>query len=158
MTLLLVSTILGTAAVLAWRIREGRTPVSVRKIVIPPLAMSTGFAMFFYPPTRINPSWAVLAFFLGAMVFAYPLIRTSRLTLQGDQVMLKRSGAFLWVLLGLVTIRIALRGYVEHLISPLQTAGLFFILAFGMIVRWRLTMLWEYRSLLARQVEPKKPD
>ncbi len=28
-----------------------------------------------------------------------------------------------------------------------QTGGLFFILAFGMIVRWRVQMLLEYRAL-----------
>jgi membrane protein CcdC involved in cytochrome C biogenesis len=30
-----------------------------------------------------------------------------------------------------------------------QTAGLFFVLAFGMIVRWRVKMLLQYRALTA---------
>jgi membrane protein CcdC involved in cytochrome C biogenesis len=30
-----------------------------------------------------------------------------------------------------------------------QTGGLFFILAFGMILRWRLNMFFQYRALTA---------
>jgi membrane protein CcdC involved in cytochrome C biogenesis len=33
-----------------------------------------------------------------------------------------------------------------------QTAGLFFVLAFGMIVRWRTTLLVEYQRLLRRDL------
>ena len=40
-------------AVLAWRVREGRTAVTLRKIVIPPLGMATGFCMFLVPAFRI---------------------------------------------------------------------------------------------------------
>jgi membrane protein CcdC involved in cytochrome C biogenesis len=34
-----------------------------------------------------------------------------------------------------------------------QTAGLFFVLAFGMIVRWRMSMLMEFRALTACTAE-----
>ena len=36
------------------------------------------------------------------------------------------------------------------LISPQQTAGLFFILAFGMIVRWRTMMWMQYQKLVSQ--------
>jgi len=36
---------------------------------------------------------------------------------------------------------------VSAIISVQQTAGLFFVLAFGMIVRWRTALLLEYRAL-----------
>ena len=53
---------------------------------------------------------------------------------------------------GLATaIRLALRGYVGEWISPQQTAGLFFILAFGMIVRWRSSLFMQYQRLTAGQ-------
>src|SRR4051812_2322694 len=85
------SAILGFFAVMAWRIREGRTAVTIRKIVIPPLGMSTGFCMFLVPAFRVHWTWAATAFLAGAIVLAYPLIRTSRLTLRGDEVMMHRS-------------------------------------------------------------------
>ncbi len=153
--ILVLVTLAGAAVVLGWRFRETRSPVSTRKIVVPPLGMSTGFLMFLVPATRIPWSWAAAAFVLGAAVFSYPLARTSRLARSGDVILMQRSKAFLWILLGLVAVRFALRAYVERVVSPLQTGALFFILAFGMIARWRLAMLRDYRRLRSQAaVEP----
>ena len=146
-TWLLVSSLLGAALVLAYRLRESTRPITTRKIVIPPLGMSTGFSMFLYPPARIPPLWALAAFAAGALVLSYPLVKTSKLTRVGDAVMLRRSRAFLFILVGLVAIRIGLRSYVGRYVDPLQTASLFFVLAFGMIVVWRVRMLLDYRQL-----------
>jgi membrane protein CcdC involved in cytochrome C biogenesis len=146
-------TLAGAAAMLAWRVREARTPVSTRKIVVPPLGMSTGFLMFLSPAARVPWAWASAAFALGAVVFAVPLARTSRLVRTGDVVWMQRSRAFLWILLALLVVRTALRAYVERAVTPLQTGALFFVLAFGMILRWRVGMLLEYRRLLARPEE-----
>jgi membrane protein CcdC involved in cytochrome C biogenesis len=147
-TWLLVSSLLGAALVLAYRVRESRRPITQRLIIIPPLGMSTGFGMFIYAPMRIPPLWAAAAFLVGALVFSYPLIKTSKLKLEGDAVMLRRSRAFLWILVGLIIARITLRSYVEQYISPLQTASVFFVLAFGTILTWRVRMLVDYRRLL----------
>jgi membrane protein CcdC involved in cytochrome C biogenesis len=147
-TWLLVSSLVGAALVLAYRVRESTRPITTRKIVIPPLGMSTGFSMFLYPPTRIPLLWAAAAFTLGALILSYPLVKTSKLTRIGDVVMLRRSPAFLWILVGLVAIRIGLRSYVGQFVDPLQTASLFFVLAFGMIVVWRTRMLFDYRQLV----------
>jgi membrane protein CcdC involved in cytochrome C biogenesis len=132
---------------MAWRVREGRSAVTLRKIVIPPLGMATGFSMFFVPAFRVPLAWALAAFALGALVLAYPLLRTSRLHLDGETVMMRRSSAFFFVVIVLAVIRIAARDYLDHVISVEQTAGLFFVLAFGMILRWRMSMLAEYRRL-----------
>jgi membrane protein CcdC involved in cytochrome C biogenesis len=147
--LALVATIFGAGAVLLWRIRETQSPVSARKILIPPLGMATGFSMFAYPPARVPLSWAVVALAAGALLFAIPLARTSTLERRGDTIVMQRSKAFLWILLGLVAVRIALRSYVEHLVTPIQTGGLFYLLAFGMIARWRTSMYLQYRKLVA---------
>ncbi|HVI96991.1 MAG TPA: CcdC protein domain-containing protein, partial [Anaeromyxobacter sp.] len=64
--------------------------------------------------------------------------------------LLQRSKAFLWILLALVAVRFALRAWVEQVVTPAQTAGLFFILAFGMIVRWRASMHVAYLRLRSR--------
>jgi membrane protein CcdC involved in cytochrome C biogenesis len=143
----LVSSIVGAAVVMLWRVSETRSPISARKILIPPMGMATGFAMFLIPVFRIPWTWAIDAFLLGALVFAYPLLRTSRLVREGDYVMLQRSNAFLAVLLVLAGVRIGARGYLDQILSVQQTAALFFILAFGMILRWRARMYIEYRAL-----------
>jgi len=133
--------------VLAWRIREARGAVSIKKIVIPPMGMATGFSMFFVPAFRIPWAWAGVAFALGAVVLAYPLLATSRLVRQGDAIMMQRSNAFFTVILALAAVRLLARGYFDKLLTVEQTGALFFVLAFGMILRWRVAMLREYLKL-----------
>jgi membrane protein CcdC involved in cytochrome C biogenesis len=140
--------VVGTLAILAWRVRESRRPVSLRSLVIPPLGMSTGFSMFAVPAFRIPWTWGVAAFVLGAFVFAYPLVSSPQLTIEDGLIMMRRSKWFLVVILALAAVRLGLREYISGLISVQQTAGLFFVLAFGMIVRWRATLLMEYRRLV----------
>lgn len=137
----------GAVGVLFWRLKETQRPLTLKRIVIPPVAMSTGFAMFLFSPFQVPLAWAALAVLFGASVLAWPLIKTSQLSLHEGQVFLRRSRAFLWVLLALVVIRLALREQVGHYVSPLQTAALFYLLAFGMIVHWRVDMLRRFRAL-----------
>ena len=148
-----IGALAGGVAVLAWRVQETRAPVSARRILLPPLGMSTGFAMFLVPAMRVPLAWAAAAFLLGAAVLSWPLARTSRLHVQDDVVWLKRSNAFLVVILALLAVRLALRDYVGHYLTPQKTAALFFILAFGMIVRWRVGMYLQYRRL-TRSIAP----
>ena len=143
-----IAAIVGFFVVLAWRIREGRTAVTTRKIVIPPLGMATGFSMFLLPGFRVPWPWAAGAFALGALALAYPLIRTSRLKMVDKEVMMHRSSAFFAVMAVLAIIRIAAHTYLDRIISIQQSAALFFVLAFGMIASWRINMLLEYRRLL----------
>src|SRR5579875_3820223 len=150
-----VTSVIGLMGVLAWRIRETRSAVTIRKIVIPPAGMATGFSMFIVPAFRVPWLWALGAFLVGALFLAYPLLLTSRLEREGDAIMMKRHSAFLWVVVALAAIRYFARGYFDRVLTLEQTGGLFFILAFGMILRWRLSMLLEYRALTAapRQLE-----
>jgi membrane protein CcdC involved in cytochrome C biogenesis len=145
----IVGSLVGAAAVMVWRIREGRSAVSIKKIVIPPLGMATGFCMFLVPAFRIPWGWAGSAFLIGAVLLAYPLLRTSRLVRQGDAVMMQRSTAFFTVVLVLAAIRILARSYFDTILTVPQTGALFFVLAFGMIARWRARMYFEYRELTA---------
>lgn len=146
-TWLLVSSLFGAALVVAWRMRETTRPITAQRIVMPPLGMSCGFSMFVYAPARIPGAWALSAFALGALVFSYPLVRSSRLMRDGDVVRLHRSRSFIWIVLGLFAIRVAARSYFERFISPLQSASILFVLAFGMIATWRIRMFLEYRRL-----------
>ena len=144
-----LGSVAGLIAVLTWRVRETRTPVSTRKIVIPPMGMATGFMMFVVPAFRVPFTWAAGAFLVGALILAYPLLRTTRLVRAGDSVTMQRSNAFFTVIIALAAIRLLARGYFDTLLSAQQTGALFFVLAFGMIVRWRAEMFREYRKLCA---------
>ncbi|HTV16568.1 MAG TPA: CcdC protein domain-containing protein, partial [Acidobacteriaceae bacterium] len=85
------SILVGGAVVIAWRIRETRTAVTLKKILIPPAGMSTGFSMFAVPDFRIPWLWALIAFATGATLFAWPLVATTKLRRQGAVIMMKRS-------------------------------------------------------------------
>ena len=150
--------IAGGAAVLLWRWHETRTPVTAAKIVLPPLAMATGFGMFAVPAMRVPWSWALLAFALGAALLAIPLMRSSRLERSGDQVLMRRSNHFLLILLGLLAVRVLLHDWVGRWLSAPQTAAVFFVLAFGMIVRWRVGMYRRYRRLVDGRADPAPAD
>lgn len=143
-----LATLIGAALVLAWRFRETRRPVSSRSILIPPLGMSTGFSMFLMHDFRVSWAWALGAFVAGALLLAVPLMRSTTLVRQGDTIVMQRSRVFLGILLALVAVRLLLRNYVAHVLPARQTAGVFFILAFGMIVRWRAWMWVEYQKLM----------
>ena len=143
----LLASLVGASAVLVWRVQEGRTAVTTKKILIPPLGMATGFCMFLVRDFRFPLLWAVCAFLLGAFVLAYPLLRTSRLVRVGEVIMMQRSNVFFAVVIVLAAIRILAHSYIDRFMDVKQTAALFFVLAFGMILHWRLRMYLQYRRL-----------
>jgi membrane protein CcdC involved in cytochrome C biogenesis len=143
----ILASLCGASAVLVWRVQEGRSAVTLRKILIPPMGMATGFCMFIVPAFRIPILWAIAAFLLGAVFLAYPLLRTSRLIRDGEAIMMQRSNVFFAVVIALAAIRILAHSYLDRLIDVKQTAALFFVLAFGMILRWRMRMYFQYRQL-----------
>jgi membrane protein CcdC involved in cytochrome C biogenesis len=150
----LLASLFGACGVLVWRVHEGRSVVTARKILIPPLGMSTGFCMFVAPQCRIPWLWALGAFFLGATVLAYPLLRTSRLTRVGENVMMQRSNAFFLVIIVLAIVRTAAHSYFDRFLSITQTGAIFFVLAFGMIVHWRLRMYRQYVDITSAAPTP----
>ena len=147
-TSILVS-LAGLIADITWRLREARTAVSVRKIIIPPLGMATGFCMFFIPAFRIPWAWACVAFLIGYVALAWPLLLTTRLIRRENAIMMKRSSAFLVVIFVLAAIRFLARGYFDTILTVQQSAALFFVLAFGMILRWRTRLMLDFRKLTA---------
>ncbi len=147
-----VASLFGAIVIILWRIREGRSPVTLRKILIPPAGMSTGFVMFLFPICHIPWLWAGSAFLLGATLLAWPLNATTRLYRDGNSIMMKRSSAFLMVVVVLAAIRFFARGYFDRYVSVEQTGAVFYLLAFGMILCWRLTMFFNYRKLIAKPI------
>lgn len=129
------------------RMRASNKAVNPKKLLIPPFAMSTGFLMFVFPMTRIPWSWAIIAFLVGALLFSYPLIRSSQMEVRDGDVYLKRSKVFIFILAGLVVIRIVLRQIIEQYVTLPQTGAIFFLLAFGMLLPWRLAMYVQFHKL-----------
>lgn len=145
-----LASLVGLCGVLLWRVREGRTAVTARKLLMPPIGMATGFCMFFVPNFRVPLAWGIGAFVIGAVVFAWPLLATSSLHRQGDAIMMKRSSAFFAVIIVLAVIRYFARDYFDRFLSIEQTGALFYLLAFGMIVHWRVKLYLAYRTLSAQ--------
>lgn len=139
------------------RLRAAKQPTSVRKILMPPLGMSTGFLMFVVPETHIPLSYGLIALIVG-MLFSVLLIRTTEMELVNGHIFVKRSKAFMFILLGLLAVRIVLHDYVQHYVSVLQTGAVFFILAFGMLMPWRIAMYYQFRSIEKRKVSPLQQD
>lgn len=137
----------GAGTVIAWRLREAARPVTLKKIVIPPLGMSTGALMFLHPACQLPWSWALGAVLLGATVLAQPLLFSTVLRKEGELVFLNRSKGLWLALGGLLLARLALRGYLDSFLTMWQTGGLMYLLALGMVWSWRAGMLGQYLRL-----------
>ncbi|WP_245599849.1 CcdC family protein [Paenibacillus harenae] len=129
------------------RIRAGKQPTSLRKIIIPPLGMATGFMMFAFPITHIPWGWGVSAFGTGMLIFSFPLVVTTRLERVESEIYVRRSKAFIFIMVTLFAIRFALHGIAEQYMSIPQTGAIFYLLAFGMIIPWRLAMVSDFMRL-----------
>lgn len=135
------------------RLKASRRPVTIKKIIIPPLGMTTGFGMFIVPETHIPILWGVIAFAVGSLLFSYPLNRSTQFEIIDGEVYAKRTRGFAYILIGLLALRLVLHEVVEQYISLFQTGSVFFLLAYGMILSWRWYMLKEYRRI-TDQVSP----
>ncbi|MCQ4087423.1 CcdC family protein [Saccharibacillus sp. JS10] len=129
------------------RMKASKRPLNARKIMMPPIGMATGFFMFIIRDIQIPWLGALAAFLVGWFLFAYPLILGTKFEQIGNDLFVKRSKAFLIILVVLIVIRLALHGYVEQFVTLPQTGGVFFILAFGMILHWRVNMLMRFRRM-----------
>ncbi|MNP58943.1 hypothetical protein D3C76_1539030 [compost metagenome] len=109
--------------------------------------MTTGLMMFIVPETHIPILWGVIAFAFGWLLFSYPLIRTTKFEKIDGEIYAERSRSFILILIGLLVVRLLLHEAVEQYVSVMQTAALFFLLAYGMIIRWRLFMFKQYRAM-----------
>jgi Membrane protein involved in cytochrome C biogenesis len=133
--------------VIVIRLKASKRPTNAKKLLLPPVFMATGFLMFLRPETWL-PRWECLVAFLIGMAFSLFLIRTSKFERTNDAVYLKRSKAFVLILVGLLIVRTLMKMALQQSVSLPQTGSFFFILAFGMILPWRLSMYHQYRKLV----------
>jgi len=129
------------------RLRAAKRPTTLKKIVIPPLGMATGFIMFAVPVTHIPWLWGLSAFGTGMLLFSFPLIVTTSMEKVDSNIFVRRSKAFIAIMLVLFLLRLMLHSVVEQYMSIPQTGAIFYLLAFGMIVPWRLAMVGDYLRL-----------
>lgn len=128
------------------RMRAQKKPVNARKIIIPPIAMSTGALMFIFEEFRIAPLQIVEATAIG-LIFSTVLIATSKFEVREGAIFLKRSKAFFFILVGLLVFRIVLKLIFSNSLDIGELGGMFWILAFAMLVPWRIAMLWQFKKL-----------
>jgi len=113
---------------------------------LPPIFMSSGALMYFVPEFRLTPMEILEAVVVG-MLFSILLIKTSKFEIRDNDIYLKRSKAFIFILVGLLAVRLLLKSILSSTIDVGQLSGMFFLLAFSMIVPWRLAMYISYKKL-----------
>ena len=149
---ILVSGMAGTSMILL-RLRAARKPTSLKKLIIPPLGMMTGFIMFVVPMMHIPWIWGLSAFGTGLLMFSFPLIVTTRLARVKSDIYVIRSKAFILIMVTLFALRLSMHSVVEQYMTIPQTGALFYLLALGMILPWRLAMVGEYLRLSQRTTD-----
>ena len=125
------------------RMKSSEKPASVKKIILPPLFMSTGALMFIFPMFRVSFSDVIEALAVG-IIFSVFLIKFSRFEIRKNDIYLIPSKSFVFILLGLLLLRIIIKLVIGSQISFGETSGMFFLLGFGMIFTWRIAMLYKF--------------
>ncbi|WP_272495674.1 CcdC family protein [Bacillus pinisoli] len=128
------------------RLRAAKKPATVKKIILPPLFMSTGSLMFLFPMFQVTPLQVLEAVSVGA-VFSIFLIKTSQFEVRDNEIYLKRSKAFIFILFGLLLLRIILKFVLSSTIDVGELSGMFYLLALGMIIPWRIAMYYSFKKL-----------
>ncbi|MGQ3398200.1 CcdC family protein [Staphylococcus aureus] len=96
--------------------------------------------------SRFSCAASLEAFIIG-LLFSTVLIWTSRFEVKGTEIYMKRSKAFPVILISLLIIRTVMKIFISNEIDPGELGGMFFLLAFCMIVPWRAAMLYKYKKL-----------
>lgn len=128
------------------RMKAAKKPTNVKKIILPPVFMSSGALMYVVPQFRLTPLEIVEVVIVG-MLFSILLINTSKFEIRENEIYLKRSKAFMYILVGLLIVRLALKSILSTTIDIGELSGMFFLLAFSMIVPWRVAMYLDYKKL-----------
>ena len=138
-------------AVIIIRMKAQKFPINEKKIILPPFFMATGALMYVVPYFRLTGMEILESIILG-VIFSSVLIWTSKFEVQGSEIYMKRSKAFPIILISLLVIRTVIKIFVSNTIDPGQLAGMFFLLAFSMIVPWRLAMLYRFKKLQKQMI------
>ncbi|GAA5415203.1 hypothetical protein Pryu01_00227 [Paraliobacillus ryukyuensis] len=150
MYLVIATTIIGlimASTMIIIRAKVAKRPTNTKRILLPPVFMSTGAFMFVFPQFRVSTLEIAEAILVG-MFFSIFLIKSTDLEIIDQEIYLKPSKYFIAILVGLLIVRLGLKWIVGSHISLGETSGIFFLLALGMIVTWRIAMYFKYRRLM----------
>ena len=128
------------------RMKAAKKPASAKKILLPPIFMSTGALMYIFPEFRLTPLEILESVVVG-MLFSILLIKTSKFEIKDQDIYLKRSRAFVFILIGLLVVRIVAKLVLSLSFDYGELSGMFFLLAFSMIVPWRIAMYRNYQKV-----------
>jgi membrane protein CcdC involved in cytochrome C biogenesis len=128
------------------RLKAAKKPTNAKKIILPPFFMATGACMYFIPKFRLT-GWEIVEAVVVGMLFSIFLIKTSKFEIRDNDIYLKRSKAFIFILVGLLAIRIVMKSILSSTIDPFQLSGMFYLLAFSMLLPWRIAMFLDYKKL-----------
>lgn len=140
--------------VIVVRMKAQNYPTNIKKIILPPFFMSTGALMYIFPYFRLSPMEILEAVIVG-MFFSLFLIFTSNFEVKDKKIYMKRSRLFPVILISLLVIRSVMKFYLSSTIHPGELAGMFFLLAFSMIVPWRIAMYFKYKKIADNLHIPK---
>ncbi|QTQ09305.1 CcdC family protein [Macrococcoides canis] len=142
---MLVALFMGVAVIVV-RMKAQNYPTNIKKIILPPFFMSTGALMYIFPYFRLTTMEMIEAVFVG-MFFSVFLIFTSNFEVKDNKIYMKRSKLFPLILITLLVIRAVMKFFLSSAIHPGELAGMFFLLAFSMIVPWRIAMYIKYKKI-----------
>ncbi|MEH7250117.1 cytochrome c biogenesis protein CcdC [Neobacillus niacini] len=128
------------------RMKAAKKPTNTLKIILPPVFMSSGALMYVVPQFRLSALEIGEVVIVG-MLFSILLIKTSKFEIRENEIYLKRSKAFMYILVGLLVVRLGLKSILSTTIDFGELSGMFFLLAFSMIVPWRIAMYLDYKKL-----------
>ncbi|HLR15911.1 MAG TPA: cytochrome c biogenesis protein CcdC [Bacillota bacterium] len=141
----MVAAIMATTMIFV-RAKAAKNPTTVKKIILPPLFMSTGALMFLFPTFQLSFYQVIEAFGVG-MICSIFLIRTSNFEIQNNEIYLIPSKAFIIIISILLIIRIGMKLMFGQVIAFGELSGMFYLLALGMIGTWRVAMLVKFIAL-----------
>ncbi|UOB19534.1 CcdC family protein [Macrococcus armenti] len=142
---MLVALFMGISVIIV-RMKAQNYPTNAKKIIIPPFFMATGALMYIFPYFRLTPMEILEAVVVG-MFFSLFLIFTSNFEVKNNQIYIKRSKLFPLILITLLVIRTVMKFFLSSTIHPGELGGMFFLLAFSMIVPWRIAMYMKFKKI-----------
>lgn len=142
---MLVALFMGITVIIV-RMKAQNYPTNAKKIILPPFFMATGALMYIFPYFRLS-SMEILEAVIVGMFFSLFLIFTSNFEVKNNQIFMKRSKLFPLILVTLLVIRTVMKFFLSSTIHAGELGGMFFLLAFSMIVPWRISMYMKFKKI-----------
>ncbi|TVY10250.1 cytochrome c biogenesis protein CcdC [Paenibacillus cremeus] len=145
----LIPVVIMVSLVLWRRLRATNKPVKGNgyRMLLPLVFMWFGMVGLLNPQLHLTVKEVVLSFLCG-LVLSIPMILTTNYEVRDDgHIYPKKSIAFVIALVGLLILRLALREYLQGL-DPAELGMLFYFIAIGYVMPWRLVSYLKFRKLL----------